>query len=161
MLWRLRMIPNCPINHQVGPSGSFLINFVSFSSEPSDICYIPYTTNWLSTCLGRTVFWLDYGIKANLIYIPLTITTWCWGSSSLQFGVTTLLLLLNWLEPATQIELDEINKVIKLGSGVQTTRYQNKYIVTSTKGQLILKCPFGSVFKSSKKPTIVFPGFLS
>ena len=99
-------------------------------------------------------------IKANLIYIPLTITTWCWGSSSLQFGVTTLLLLLNWLEPATQIELDEINKVIKLGSGVQTTRYQNKYIVTSTKGQLILKCPFGSVFKSSKKPTKFFPGFL-
>ena len=28
-----------------------------------------------------------------------------------------------------------------------------------TKGQLILKCPFG-VFKSSKKPTNFFPGFL-
>ena len=28
------------------------------------------------------------------------------------------------------------------------------------KGQLILKCPFG-VFKSSKKPTKIFPGFLS
>ena len=27
------------------------------------------------------------------------------------------------------------------------------------KGQLILKCPFG-VFKSSKKPTKFFPGFL-
>ena len=29
----------------------------------------------------------------------------------------------------------------------------------SDKGQLILKCPFG-VFKSSKKPTNFFPGFL-
>ena len=28
-----------------------------------------------------------------------------------------------------------------------------------TKGQLILKCPFG-VFKSPKKPTKIFPGFL-
>ena len=28
-----------------------------------------------------------------------------------------------------------------------------------SKGQLILKCPFG-VFKSSKKPTKFFPGFL-
>ena len=28
-----------------------------------------------------------------------------------------------------------------------------------TKGQLILKCPFGD-FKSSKKPTKFFPGFL-
>ena len=28
------------------------------------------------------------------------------------------------------------------------------------KGQLILKCPFGGVFKSPIKPTKKFPGFL-
>ena len=31
--------------------------------------------------------------------------------------------------------------------------------IVATKGQLILKCPFG-VFKSSKKPTKFVPGFL-
>ena len=43
--------------------------------------------------------------------------------------------------------------------GKSTPFYGFGRIISFYKGQLTLKCPFG-VFKSSKKPTKFFPGFL-
>ena len=56
------------------------------------------------------------------------------------------LILIETLDGETTIEIGQINKMVLI-------------FKSFTKGQLILKCPFG-VFKSPKKPTKIFPEFL-
>ena len=54
---------------------------------------------------------------------------------------------------------EEENKEKEVKVGHQDLGSSPTFGMSSAKGQLISKCPFG-VFKSPKKPTKKFPGFL-
>ena len=52
-----------------------------------------------------------------------------------------------------------IKYVIKMDEKFSFLQKNHGVPLAKSKGQLILKCPFGT-FKSSKKPTKCFPGFM-
>ena len=78
--------------------------------------------------------------------------------NSQVFSITPVSNVNKFLDKGNCFGLDIVQR-FEIKRSLWTAEFKIIMWSIACKGQLILKCPFG-VFKSSKKPTKFFPGFL-